>query len=394
MIAFPFSSPGRQRLGVTAILLALLHTPADGSPFPQNDLQEPTLESRQTTVQLMCSEQVPLPGNQTGFPQYAPEKYPSHRQLCAVNSDLSSVGCSCAVDGAVLCRPMGGVFELSHSPPLRRWCQANCMCVNPKATNFANPPPGGAGAGVVAAGGGSSAPVSPDGSLDNICGLLSSEDSAYDNPSGEGDESCASGSDAARQAAAAGISSAPTPTPSNGTEPSASLVTSNTPTPTPKDVPSQPRPYCINAPTAVLVYPPRRPYRINLPNARVSWGGPLPVGNSDTQAAPKCNSVCSNDNPTCADVRTKETPCMCYVYKQPSAGSYFFRGSCGVIGKKKRKRDDDGSDDEGEDFDGGLNGALGCACNGSYVSQACCDADEDGLVWEHPRMKLGQLPVG
>ncbi|KAI9725204.1 MAG: hypothetical protein M1828_003385 [Chrysothrix sp. TS-e1954] len=34
--------------------------------------------------------------------------------------------------------------------------------------------------------------------------------------------------------------------------------------------------------------------------------------------------------------------------------------------------------------------AMPCACNGTYVSHACCNTEE-GLVWERPEMKLGEL---
>ena len=32
-----------------------------------------------------------------------------------------------------------------------------------------------------------------------------------------------------------------------------------------------------------------------------------------------------------------------------------------------------------------------CACNATYVSEACCGAGLPGVVWEDPAMKLGEL---
>ena len=32
-----------------------------------------------------------------------------------------------------------------------------------------------------------------------------------------------------------------------------------------------------------------------------------------------------------------------------------------------------------------------CPCNQTYVSKACCFSDDDGLVWEAPHMKLGEV---
>ena len=34
---------------------------------------------------------------------------------------------------------------------------------------------------------------------------------------------------------------------------------------------------------------------------------------------------------------------------------------------------------------------MPCPCNASYVSYSCCGAIENGLVWEAPEMKLGEL---
>ena len=34
-----------------------------------------------------------------------------------------------------------------------------------------------------------------------------------------------------------------------------------------------------------------------------------------------------------------------------------------------------------------------CACNASYISHACCDAGDQGLVWEEQTLALGQLEV-
>ena len=75
-----------------------------------------------------------------------------------------------------------------------------------------------------------------------------------------------------------------------------------------------------------------------------------------------------------------EKGCMCTTHKeqyQPGSGTVAFLAACiisisGAGGKREEMRP--------------------CPCNATYVSQACCAA-ADGLVWEEPHFKLGELEV-
>ncbi|KAI9674086.1 MAG: hypothetical protein M1817_001904 [Caeruleum heppii] len=91
-----------------------------------------------------------------------------------------------------------------------------------------------------------------------------------------------------------------------------------------------------------------------------------------------CSSACSSDNMNCGRTRVGGAACKCIFDTRSGAGPWFSRGSCGIPALGKRQ--------EGE------TSTFGCACNSTYVSSRCCDDDvEDGLVWEAPHMKLGEL---
>ncbi|KAI9673458.1 MAG: hypothetical protein M1817_002920 [Caeruleum heppii] len=91
-----------------------------------------------------------------------------------------------------------------------------------------------------------------------------------------------------------------------------------------------------------------------------------------------CNVKCSNDNIMCGEKTLNGLPCRCFALSA-SVGAYFFSGLC-ANKMPWIKRDMDGLM------------PVGCACNTTYVSQRCCDDDvSNGLVWEAPELKLGEL---
>ena len=85
-----------------------------------------------------------------------------------------------------------------------------------------------------------------------------------------------------------------------------------------------------------------------------------------------------NKHYRCPPAHSRSPPtsrCICRV--KPGVKGGWASRSCGVQARQ-----------------GFLNGKRSepsiCPCNGTYVSVGCCDVD-DGLVWEPPEMKLGEM---
>ena len=88
----------------------------------------------------------------------------------------------------------------------------------------------------------------------------------------------------------------------------------------------------------------------------------------------KCNYNCS------VGAQCHGTDCNCHVVGakyEPSVGQieYFARCQYGQISGPLINRDL----------------AAPCPCNTTYVSHQCCKKELDGLVWEAPELKLGEL---
>ncbi|KAI9676055.1 MAG: hypothetical protein M1817_000798 [Caeruleum heppii] len=77
---------------------------------------------------------------------------------------------------------------------------------------------------------------------------------------------------------------------------------------------------------------------------------------------------------SCTNFSGCDSGCRCGVEAYDHA-DWFYKGVCSHV-TKKGKRDE-------ADF-------MACPCNGTYVSEACCEAP-DGMVFEGPEKKLGEL---
>ncbi|KAI9681395.1 MAG: hypothetical protein M1817_002678 [Caeruleum heppii] len=115
---------------------------------------------------------------------------------------------------------------------------------------------------------------------------------------------------------------------------------------------------------------------------------------------PTCGSTCQNNR----ECRANNAPssCRCLAVGEPVARQFgldpvfptalcliFSAGLANTLanyakGLPKRSEVGNSSDDDG------AGGRWGCACNGTYVSRACCDS-EDGMVWEAVDLRLGRL---
>jgi hypothetical protein len=113
------------------------------------------------------------------------------------------------------------------------------------------------------------------------------------------------------------------------------------------------------------------------------------AGNELLSTRPRsCRKSCKNHR--CA---SHGRGCRCLANPEPVNNGIFLLYGCGVppklLPKKKRRSLD--LDSEAEDARGGhIEGGWPCPCNGTYVSHACCDAD-NGLVWEDGDKWLGRL---
>ena len=115
--------------------------------------------------------------------------------------------------------------------------------------------------------------------------------------------------------------------------------------------------------------------------------------------AEQCSDTCSNYN-SCSS-----NSCECRAVRTFSAGEHFYKGIClksditNLVGVFLLSAGGFGT---GGSVINSLGGKIkreeqevkwelmGCPCNTTYVSEACCSAPE-GLVWEAPELKLGIL---
>ncbi|KAI9857831.1 MAG: hypothetical protein M1824_004562 [Vezdaea acicularis] len=97
-------------------------------------------------------------------------------------------------------------------------------------------------------------------------------------------------------------------------------------------------------------------------------------GSSGLESQGSLGSQCGTP---CSNVYSCTTPgCKCIATNRRR--SRYSSWSCGS--RTSGKRDEDGV-------------GLACPCNASYISVACCDADDSRLVWEAPELKLGELEL-
>ncbi|KAI9725325.1 MAG: hypothetical protein M1828_003340 [Chrysothrix sp. TS-e1954] len=94
-----------------------------------------------------------------------------------------------------------------------------------------------------------------------------------------------------------------------------------------------------------------------------------------------CNATSScNLNTDCQvpdDSSALSKDCRCQIWGSqldPATHAVRYWARCGLTFHLPHKRDEE----------------VPCPCNGTYVSHACCDS-RDGLVWEAPELKLGEL---
>ncbi|KAI9677424.1 MAG: hypothetical protein M1817_006378 [Caeruleum heppii] len=104
---------------------------------------------------------------------------------------------------------------------------------------------------------------------------------------------------------------------------------------------------------------PDTPVQVDVPPSSLGGGSGIPGGSCQAKSCTHF-SECT------------QTECRCAVDAY-SAGDWFYRGLCTFSPLKR---------DLGE--------MVVCPCNGTYVSEACCEA-EDGIVHEGPEKKLGEL---
>ncbi|KAI9680686.1 MAG: hypothetical protein M1817_004126 [Caeruleum heppii] len=118
---------------------------------------------------------------------------------------------------------------------------------------------------------------------------------------------------------------------------------------------------------------------LQLTNAVPTAAKPPVVLSSPAVNQPSCPLRCRSDDRGCGRVRIGGKPCLCMFEREVNAGEFFFQGHCGLHTPRRQRRSS-------------RNTITGCACNASYVSEACCDAAAaGGMVWESPRKKLGVL---
>jgi hypothetical protein len=85
------------------------------------------------------------------------------------------------------------------------------------------------------------------------------------------------------------------------------------------------------------------------------------------------------------------TACGLFLAAQSLASSSYLPGI--KLGGRGLEVDGAGmeEDDDDDDDGAGLGGdVVGCACNSTYISRACCFSQE-GLIWEEPEMKIGEV---
>ena len=114
-------------------------------------------------------------------------------------------------------------------------------------------------------------------------------------------------------------------------------------------------------------------------------------GGGSNQWANQCGTNCTS-NTDCAG---GGADCVCLAAQkgtfQPGVGTVAFVAAC-IVSIAKSGGVSGGSGGGGKrDIEGTVDNEMwGCPCNSSYVSRSCCRVG-DGLVWEAPDLKLGQL---
>ena len=100
----------------------------------------------------------------------------------------------------------------------------------------------------------------------------------------------------------------------------------------------------------------------------------LSPGTECSATACSVGDACSGDNCTCQVTKAQYVPGAGSTKYYAECGSPFSSGS-GSNRRLMRRHEED---------------LAYCPCNSTYISEKCCSA-KDGLVWEAPEFKLGEL---